>query len=102
MNLIFSDGIEIDTGGNLRTLELKDGWYITGEGHLIPVRDELTAYKEIERMCPVRFSRTEIHNIKTLITWIRVSSLKKGLITNHAIKSLAIELEEQFKTKVTK
>lgn len=38
--LRFSDGIEIDTSGELRTLELADGWYVTGQGLLIPVKDE--------------------------------------------------------------
>jgi hypothetical protein len=38
--LSFSDGIEIDTSGELRLLELYDGWYVVGEGRLIPVKDE--------------------------------------------------------------
>jgi hypothetical protein len=38
--LSFSDGIEIDTSGELRLLELYDGWYVVGEGRLIPVEDE--------------------------------------------------------------
>ena len=38
--LKFSDGIEIDTSGELRLLELYDGWYVVGEGRLIPVKDE--------------------------------------------------------------
>lgn len=37
--LKFSDGIEIDTLGELRLLELYDGWYVVGEGRLIPVKD---------------------------------------------------------------
>ena len=38
--LRFDDGIEIDTSGELRLLELYDGWYVVGEGVLIPVKDE--------------------------------------------------------------
>jgi hypothetical protein len=38
--LKFDDGIEIDTSGELRLLELFDGWYVVGEGRLIPVNDE--------------------------------------------------------------
>jgi len=38
--LRFSDGIEIDTSGPPRLLELHDGWYVLGEGRLIPVKDE--------------------------------------------------------------
>jgi len=40
MTLKFSDGIQVDTSGPLRTLELPDGWYVVGEGKLIPVKDE--------------------------------------------------------------
>jgi len=35
--LKFSDGVSIDTSGKLRTIHLKDGWYVTGNGLLIPV-----------------------------------------------------------------
>jgi hypothetical protein len=38
--LRFDDGIEIDTSGELRLLKLYDGWYVVGEGRLIPVKDE--------------------------------------------------------------
>jgi len=44
MTLKFSDGIQVDTSGPLRTLQLTDGWYIVGEGKLIPVAD----YEEAE------------------------------------------------------
>jgi hypothetical protein len=37
--LKFSDGIEIDTSGELRLLELYDGWYVVGDGRLIPVKN---------------------------------------------------------------
>jgi hypothetical protein len=35
--LRFSDGINIDTSGPLRTLTLHDGHYVVGGGVLIPV-----------------------------------------------------------------
>jgi hypothetical protein len=38
--LKFSDGIEIDTSSEFRLLELYDGWYVVGEGKLIPVKNE--------------------------------------------------------------
>lgn len=38
--LKFSDGIEINTSGPLRLLELHDGWYVVGGGRLIPVKNE--------------------------------------------------------------
>lgn len=38
--LRFSDGIEIDTSGELRILTLNDGDYVVGEGMLIPVNSK--------------------------------------------------------------
>ena len=42
--LRFSDGVNIDTSGELRVLRLKDGYYVVGNGMLIPVgsREEAT------------------------------------------------------------
>lgn len=37
--LKFSDGKEFDTSGHLRVEQHEDGWYVLGEGHLIPVKD---------------------------------------------------------------
>jgi hypothetical protein len=34
------DGVEVDTPGPLRRLELHDGLYVVGEGRLIPCADE--------------------------------------------------------------
>jgi ABC-type lipopolysaccharide export system ATPase subunit len=38
--LKFSDGMVIHTHGPLRTVEFSDGWYVVGEGKLIPVKNE--------------------------------------------------------------
>jgi hypothetical protein len=38
--LKFSDGMIIHTHGELRCIEFSDGWYIVGEGKLIPVTSE--------------------------------------------------------------
>jgi len=38
--LKFSDGMVIHTHGELRCIEFSDGWYIVGEGKLIPVTSE--------------------------------------------------------------
>ena len=38
--LRFNDGVEIDTSGEYRTLELHDGWYVVGRGRLEPCADE--------------------------------------------------------------
>ena len=46
VELRFSDGMIIHTHGPLRIIELSDGWYLVGEGKLIPVKDE-TEGKEI-------------------------------------------------------
>jgi hypothetical protein len=48
--LKFSDGIEIDTSGELRLLELYDGWYVGGEGRLIPVKDEEEGQEKIKQL----------------------------------------------------
>tara|TARA_R110002020_G_C16214795_1_gene767233 strand:+ start:1086 stop:1280 length:195 start_codon:yes stop_codon:yes gene_type:complete len=37
--LTFSDGESFDTSVELQLTHRKDGWYVIGEGHLIPVKD---------------------------------------------------------------
>jgi hypothetical protein len=41
--LRFSDGININTDGSLRKMHLSDGWYIVGQGMLIPMNSEQEA-----------------------------------------------------------
>lgn len=48
--LRFSDGIEIDTSGKLRTLRLIDGLYVVGKGYCIPVKDEQQAKERIAEL----------------------------------------------------
>ncbi|MDY6949282.1 MAG: hypothetical protein SXG53_26630 [Pseudomonadota bacterium] len=43
--LRFTDGVEIDTAGEYRTLKLEDGWYVVGHGKLQPCADEYEALK---------------------------------------------------------
>jgi hypothetical protein len=50
MELQFTDGITIDTGGSLRKLHLQDGWYVVGEGYLIAVASEDEAERTIIQM----------------------------------------------------
>lgn len=50
MLMRFSDGVEIDTGGEPRILELADGLYVTGKGVLIPVKDREEAEQTIRDM----------------------------------------------------
>ena len=49
-NLRFSDGEEFDTSGELRTEERSDGWYIVGEGKLIPVKNKIEGERFIEQI----------------------------------------------------
>ena len=39
MSLTFNDGMTFDTTGPLRLTKRSDGWYIVGEGTLMPVAD---------------------------------------------------------------
>lgn len=43
--LRFTDGVEIDTSGNYRTMELHDGWYVVGHGLLKPCADQEEAIR---------------------------------------------------------
>ncbi len=47
--LRFSDGEEFDTSGPIRKEERRDGWYVIGDGRLIPVRDEEEADRLLEK-----------------------------------------------------
>lgn len=53
MELQFSDGVTINTGGPLRKLHLEDGWYVIGNGFCIPVASEDEADKTILEMADV-------------------------------------------------
>lgn len=48
--LRFSDGVEIDTSGEPRVLELADGFYAVGKGILVPASDRLTAEFLVNKM----------------------------------------------------
>jgi hypothetical protein len=48
--LRFSDGEQFDTSGPIRKEERYDGWYVLGDGTMIPVRDEEEANRVIERL----------------------------------------------------
>jgi len=50
--LKFSDGEEFDTSGELRTEKRRDGWYVIGNGHLIPVDSEEEGKEVIDDMLP--------------------------------------------------
>ena len=46
----FSDGINVDTNGPLRPLKLPDGWYVVGEGMLVPMGSQEEAVEDIKLM----------------------------------------------------
>lgn len=48
--LKFSDGVEIETGGEFRVITLEDGIYVTGHGFLYPCKDYEEAQKVIETL----------------------------------------------------
>jgi len=50
MVINFSDGISVDTSGELRVLLLDDGYYVVGKGFLIPVADAEEAAATIREM----------------------------------------------------
>jgi hypothetical protein len=48
--LRFSDGMEFDTGGELRVECRSDGCYVVGEGMMIPVSDRKEGEEVIKEM----------------------------------------------------
>jgi hypothetical protein len=50
----FTDGVNVNTQGDLRPLRLHDGWYVVGKGMMIPVADRDEAQRVIEDMKGVR------------------------------------------------
>ena len=48
--LKFSDGVEIETGGEFRIITLEDGMYVTGHGFLCPCTDYDEAQKVMETL----------------------------------------------------
>ena len=48
--LKFSDGVEIETGGEFQIITLEDGIYVTGHGFLYPCKDNKEAHKVLETL----------------------------------------------------
>jgi hypothetical protein len=48
--LRFTDGVEVDTSGEYRTLKLPDGWYVVGHGTLQPCADRAEAIRVKEEL----------------------------------------------------
>jgi hypothetical protein len=51
--LRFTDGVEIDTSGEYRTLKLRDGWYVVGHESLRPCTDEEEANTVKDELCAI-------------------------------------------------
>ena len=49
-SLNFNDGVSIDTSGDLRTMRLKDGWYVVGNGMSVPCNDKDEAEETLKSM----------------------------------------------------
>lgn len=54
MVINFSDGVSIDTSGELRCIRLSDGYYVVGNGFLIPVKDAEEAEATIREMSKLK------------------------------------------------
>ena len=50
--LRFTDGMEIETGGKLRTIWKRDGWYVVGDGTCCPVDSAADGADLIARLKP--------------------------------------------------
>jgi hypothetical protein len=48
--LRFPDGMTIETSGEYRTIRRRDGWYVVGQGHCIPVESEQEGENIIHEM----------------------------------------------------
>lgn len=59
--LRFKDGIEFDTSGPLRSEERSDGWYVVGQGKLIPVKSEKEVKRVIKRLLTITLSNQHLN-----------------------------------------
>lgn len=50
MRMRFNDGMTFDTSGPLRVTRRRDGYYVTGQGMLIPVEDRQEGRDLIKQM----------------------------------------------------
>jgi hypothetical protein len=57
MRIKFTDGIEFNTSGLLRVERRSDGYYVVGDGMLIPVDSREEGEREIEQIARDRAKR---------------------------------------------
>jgi len=55
----FNDGMSFDTSGDLRIVRKSDGYYVVGEGWLIPVNDREEGKEVIEDMKSSKIRHSE-------------------------------------------
>lgn len=48
--LKFTDGVVLETAGKYRVVELRDGWYVLGQGCSIPVNTEAEGLKLVAEL----------------------------------------------------
>lgn len=48
--LRFSDGMEFETSGPMRVVQRSDGWYVVGEGCVIPMKTQEMAERYITEL----------------------------------------------------
>ena len=58
-NLNFSDGMSFDTSGDFRITRRKDGYYVVGNGWLIPVEDRQEGLETIREMSQSKSRHSE-------------------------------------------
>ena len=58
-NLNFSDGMSFDTSGDFRIILQKDGYYVVGNGWLIPVEDRKEGNEVIADMVKSKTKHSE-------------------------------------------
>lgn len=82
--LKFSDGMEFDTSGELHTEERSDGWYVVGQGMLIPVEsreegEEWIKNHGIKESIIADSDQEKITSIKKQIKELRIKKKQGGM-----------------------
>lgn len=100
--LRFNDGETFDTSGPLRKTHRKDGWYVLGQGHLIPMNTEADCdqYIKANRVEPPKpkeaVNEKQLTNIAKVVRkkYIYEAYEKEGMA---AAASVAMVLDVPFR-----
>ena len=95
--LKFSDGVKVNTSGELRPLNLPDGWYVVGEGKLIPVKDKEEA-KSLIKMMTEKPIKENAHSLLEKIVKIKTKDdvLPKMVKSNNHIDKAISHLKSSM------